>query len=131
MGDSPGRRTTLHSASLSRANVVCLQGARKGEERTDSSPLEIYSAPGGLRQAPRRAAKSSALAGIYGRESRETRAVLTTYGSRGDVEPVMGLVVRLRALGRQVRVCAPSDCAAAEGCDALVATGVVPEGVGP
>ena len=33
--------------------------------------------------------------------------VLSTYGSRGDVEPMMGLAVQLRALGAEVRVCAP------------------------
>ena len=37
------------------------------------------------------------------------RVVLTTYGSRGDVEPVVGLAVRLRELGAEVRVCAPPD----------------------
>lgn len=37
------------------------------------------------------------------------RVLLSTYGSRGDVEPLMGLAVRLRALGAQVRVCAPPD----------------------
>ena len=44
------------------------------------------------------------------------RVLLTTYGSRGDVEPMEGLAVQLRALG-------------AEGRDALVATGVTPAGV--
>jgi UDP:flavonoid glycosyltransferase YjiC (YdhE family) len=44
------------------------------------------------------------------------RVLLSTYGSRGDVEPMVGLAVQLRALG-------------AEGCDALVATGVMPAGV--
>ncbi len=65
-------------------------------------------------------------------------------GSRGDVEPMVGLAVRLR-------VCAPPDLAdllarvgvplvpvgqpvrplvtGAEGCDAPVATGVMPTGV--
>ena len=106
------------------------------------------------------------------------RVLLSTYGSRGDVEPMVGLVVRLRALGAEVRVCAPPDfaellarvgvplvpvgqpvrplvsratppsaadlprraaelvaaqfdtvAAVAEGCDALVATGVMPAGV--
>jgi UDP:flavonoid glycosyltransferase YjiC (YdhE family) len=44
------------------------------------------------------------------------RVLLSTYGSRGDVEPMVGLAVQLRALG-------------AERCDALVATGVTPAGV--
>ncbi|HEU0088200.1 MAG TPA: glycosyltransferase [Pseudonocardiaceae bacterium] len=103
------------------------------------------------------------------------RVLLSTYGGRGDVEPLVALAVRLRALGAQVRVCALPDCAqrlaevgvplvpvgppvrqlmhgvtspsvadvsrlaaeliaeqldklpaAAEGCDALVATGLFP-----
>ncbi|TMR24295.1 glycosyltransferase family 1 protein [Nonomuraea turkmeniaca] len=109
------------------------------------------------------------------------RVVVSTYGSRGDVEPVVALAVRLRALGAEVRVCAPPDedfaqrlagvgvpmvtfgqsaralttavpppsssdlprraaeligsqfdavTAAAEGCDALVATGVMPAAAG-
>ncbi|MFI6059492.1 glycosyltransferase [Streptomyces sp. NPDC051286] len=37
------------------------------------------------------------------------RVLLSTYGSRGDVEPMVGLAVRLRALGAEVRVCAPPD----------------------
>jgi hypothetical protein len=44
------------------------------------------------------------------------RVLLSTYGSRGDVEPMVGLAVQLRTLGP-------------EGCDALVATGVTPAGV--
>jgi UDP:flavonoid glycosyltransferase YjiC (YdhE family) len=44
------------------------------------------------------------------------RVLLSTYGSRGDVEPMVGLAVQLRAVG-------------AEGCDALVATGVTPPAV--
>jgi hypothetical protein len=46
----------------------------------------------------------------------DLRVLLSTYGSRGHVEALVGLAVRLRALG-------------AEGCDALVATGVMPAGV--
>jgi hypothetical protein len=42
--------------------------------------------------------------------------VLSMYGSRGDVEPMVALAVQLRPLG-------------AEGCDAQVATGVTPAGV--
>jgi vancomycin aglycone glucosyltransferase len=57
------------------------------------------------------------------------RVLLSTYGSRGDVEPLVGLAVRLRALCAQVRVCAPPDCEAAEGCDAPVLVGVMPVGV--
>jgi vancomycin aglycone glucosyltransferase len=105
------------------------------------------------------------------------RVLLSTYGSRGDVEPLLGLAVRLRELGAEVRVCAPPDfaellagigvemvpvglsaralttaappasslpqraaeliasqfeavLAAAEGCDALVATGALPAAAG-
>jgi vancomycin aglycone glucosyltransferase len=105
------------------------------------------------------------------------RVLLSTFGSRGDVEPLVGLAMQLRALGAEVRVCAPPDfaeqlarvgvpmvpvgqsvralvhgvkpsspadaprvaadlvaaqfdtvAAAAEGCDALVATGLMPAG---
>lgn len=108
------------------------------------------------------------------------RVLLSTWGSRGDVEPLLGLAVALRELGAEVRMCAPPDfagllarvgvpmvpagrsvralvhgahdrkpstpadaprvaaelvaaqfetvAAAAEGCDALVATGLMPAG---
>ena len=105
------------------------------------------------------------------------RVLLSTWGSRGDVEPMMAFAVQLRALGADVRMCAPPDfseqvaridvpmvaagqsvralvhgakpasaadaprvaaelvasqfdtvAAAAEGCDALVATGLMPAG---
>ena len=105
--------------------------------------------------------------------------LMSTYGSRVDVEPMVGLAVQLRALAAKVPVCAPPDfaellarvgvplapvgqsvrplvtgptppsaaadvprravelvaalfdtvAAAAEGRDALVATGVAPAGV--
>ncbi|SOB81065.1 glycosyltransferase [Streptomyces sp. 1331.2] len=37
------------------------------------------------------------------------RVVLSTYGSRGDVEPLAGLALRLRESGAEVKVCAPPD----------------------
>ncbi|MFE5093920.1 glycosyltransferase [Streptomyces sp. NPDC056638] len=37
------------------------------------------------------------------------RVLLSTYGSRGDIEPLVGLAVQLKALGAEVRVCAPPD----------------------
>ena len=40
--------------------------------------------------------------------SEDTGVLLSTDGGRGD-EPVVGLAVRLRALGAEVRVCAPPD----------------------
>ena len=107
------------------------------------------------------------------------RALLSTYDSRGGVEPLVALAVRLQELGAKALVCAPPDCAerlaevgvplvpagepvralvhaatppspgdvprltaeliatwfdkvaaAAEGCDALVASGVIPAAVG-
>jgi UDP:flavonoid glycosyltransferase YjiC (YdhE family) len=39
------------------------------------------------------------------------RVLLSTYDSRGGVEPLLGLAVRLQALGAEVLVCAPPDCA--------------------
>lgn len=106
------------------------------------------------------------------------RVLLSSWGSRGDIEPVAGFALQLRVLGAEVRVCAPPDfeglldrvgvtfvpagqpvrtavhgpkplspadaprvaadlvaaqfntvAAAAEGCDALVATGLMPAGV--
>ncbi|MFJ8141331.1 glycosyltransferase [Streptomyces sp. NPDC096013] len=37
------------------------------------------------------------------------RVLLSTYGTRGDVEPLVALAVRLRELGVEVRMCAPPD----------------------
>ena len=56
------------------------------------------------------------------------RVVLSTYGSRGDVEPVVALAVRLRELGVEVRVCAPPDEVFAE---LLARAGVPLTPVGP
>jgi vancomycin aglycone glucosyltransferase len=38
-------------------------------------------------------------------------SVMSKHGSRGDVESMAELAVRLRTLGAEVRVCAPPDCA--------------------
>lgn len=37
------------------------------------------------------------------------RVLLSTYGSRGDVQPMAALAVALRELGVEARVCAPAD----------------------
>ncbi|WP_413757005.1 glycosyltransferase [Streptomyces sp. MMBL 11-3] len=37
------------------------------------------------------------------------RVLLSTYGTRGDVEPLVALAVRLRERGVEVRMCAPPD----------------------
>jgi vancomycin aglycone glucosyltransferase len=39
------------------------------------------------------------------------RVLLSTYDSRGGVEPLVALGLRLRELGAEVLVCAPPDCA--------------------
>jgi vancomycin aglycone glucosyltransferase len=39
------------------------------------------------------------------------RVLLSTYGGRGDVEPLVGLAVGLQMLGAEALVCAPPDCA--------------------
>jgi len=116
---------------------------------------------------------------IHGSGAHNMRVLLSSWGSRGDVEPLAALALRLRELGAEVRVCAPPDeefaalfarvgvtiiplgpstrsvaarlkppsaddafrlaaelvharfetlPAAAEGCDVLVATGLMPAG---
>jgi len=37
------------------------------------------------------------------------RVLLSTIGSRGDVQPLVALAVQLRELGQEARVCAPPD----------------------
>jgi vancomycin aglycone glucosyltransferase len=54
------------------------------------------------------------------------RVLLSTYDSRGGVEPLVGLAVRLRELGAEVRMCAPPDCA-----ERLAEVGVPLVPVGP
>ncbi|MFE9288898.1 glycosyltransferase [Streptomyces olivaceus] len=55
------------------------------------------------------------------------RVLLSTYGTRGDVEPLLALAVRLRALGAEVRMCTPPD---EEFTGRLVGIGVQPVPVG-
>src|SRR4051812_19764466 len=54
------------------------------------------------------------------------RVLLSTSGSRGDVEPLLALAVGLRALGAEARVSAPPDCA-----ERLAEVGVPHVPVGP
>ncbi|MFD8965575.1 glycosyltransferase [Streptomyces sp. NPDC059568] len=56
------------------------------------------------------------------------RVLLSTYGTRGDVEPLVALAVRLRALGVEVRMCAPPD---EEFAERLAGLGVQLVPVGP
>jgi len=37
------------------------------------------------------------------------RVLLSTIGSRGDVQPMVALAVQLRELGHEARICAPPD----------------------
>jgi vancomycin aglycone glucosyltransferase len=56
------------------------------------------------------------------------RILLSAWGSRGDIEPLAALALRLRTLGADVRVCAPPD----EEFAALFArVGVTPIPLGP
>ena len=75
---------------------------------TLSLPLPGYRAPGGLRQAPSRPVESlgEARNGEHGRY--EMRVLLSTYGSRGNVEPMVDLRCSSRGT---VGVCAPLDFA--------------------
>ena len=65
------------------------------------------------------------------------RVLLSTYGSRGDVEPMVGSRCGCghsaadlpRRAAEWVAAQFDTVAAAAEGCDALVATGVMPTGV--
>ncbi|MEW1644024.1 glycosyltransferase [Streptomyces sp. NPDC091219] len=56
------------------------------------------------------------------------RVLLSTYGTRGDVEPLVALAVRLRERGAEVRMCAPPD---EEFAQRLAGLGVVLVPVGP
>src|SRR5437867_10863611 len=38
------------------------------------------------------------------------RVLLSTIGSRGDVQPLVALALQLKALGQELRMCVPPDC---------------------
>jgi vancomycin aglycone glucosyltransferase len=40
------------------------------------------------------------------------RVLVSTIGSRGDVQPLVALALRLRALGQEAHLCVPPDVAA-------------------
>jgi vancomycin aglycone glucosyltransferase len=117
--------TAVCSAPPLREEVVRPQRTIKGKESTHSSPLSTYNAPRGLRQDRGRAAESPTRP-----ESTEMGiakcVLLSTYDSRGGVEPLVALAVRLRELGAEVRACAPPDCA-----ERLAEVGVPLVPVGP
>ena len=54
------------------------------------------------------------------------RVLLSTYGGRGDVEPLVGLAVRLRERGVEVRLCAPPDFSGVDHCAERLAEVGVP-----
>ncbi|MEU5263096.1 glycosyltransferase [Amycolatopsis sp. NPDC021455] len=56
------------------------------------------------------------------------RVLLSTYGTRGDVEPLVALAVRLRASGAEVRMCTPPD---EEFTERLAGLGIESVPVGP
>jgi vancomycin aglycone glucosyltransferase len=56
------------------------------------------------------------------------RVLLSTYGTRGDVEPLVALAVQLRALGAEVRMCVPPD---EEFTERLAGLGIGSVPVGP
>ncbi|MDS0134183.1 MULTISPECIES: glycosyltransferase [unclassified Amycolatopsis] len=57
-----------------------------------------------------------------------TRVLLSTYGTRGDVEPLVALAVELRALGADVRMGTPPD---EEFADRLAGLGIEQVPIGP
>ena len=66
-------------------------------------PLSTYNAPGGLRQDPGRAPDLPAEAETTDMGVTKMR-VLSTYGSRGSVQPVVAPAVQLRTIGAGVQV---------------------------
>jgi hypothetical protein len=85
VGDPPGPTVPTYAADRRFANRMPVHSGRSpGKESIHSSPLSIYSAPGGLRQDPGRAAEWPAEGRNYGNGDREMQ-VLLAYGSRGGI----------------------------------------------
>ena len=101
--------TAVRGAPPLRKKVVSSQRTTKAKARRSHSLLLLtYSAPGGLRQDTGRAAESAAGPRTDEDMGPRRACVVVDGRGRGD-EPVVGLAVRLRALGAEVRVCAPPD----------------------
>lgn len=83
------------------------------EAVTFDPPSTDYREAGGFPQGPWRADNGRlnrcfTEADTTSREA-DVRVLLSTYGGRGDVEPLVALAVRLRQLGAEVRACTPPD----------------------
>lgn len=114
MGHPPGPATctAVRGAPPLRESVVSSQRTTKAKaRRSHSLPLLTYSGLGGLRQDPGRAAESSAGPRTDEDMGARRACVVVDLWGRGDIGPLVGLAVRLRALGAGVRVCAPPDWA--------------------
>lgn len=79
----------------------------KGKEVAYSLPLSSYSEGGALRQGPGRDAESSAEARTWENQGFAKYVRLYRLWVLRGVKPPVGLAVRLRARGAEVRVCAP------------------------
>ena len=107
-GDRQARRSSIWRAS--REGGQSAADDPKGKARKSHSlPLLTYSALGGLRQDPGRAAESSA--GPRTDEDMEATTCVCCCRRTGRGAGSLGLAGRLRALGTEVRRCAPPDWA--------------------
>ncbi len=110
-----GRYRRTRRGAASRGG--CPSTATRGKGGYPLLSIFILSRTGGLAASPG-SCRIIAGRGQNLRKWEERNAcVVVASGSRGDAEPMVGLAVQSRALG-----------AAAKGCDALVATGVMPAG---
>jgi hypothetical protein len=98
-GYRPARRATASRRAC--PSTAGDQGKRKVPTPLHSQSIAHCGACGKTRVVPHNRRPRPELAGKW---SREVRVVLSAYGSRGDVEPLVGLAVRLRSLGAEVRV---------------------------